>query len=163
MIELFGENCDEDGEYIYNYNLIEGCKIHPETPEWIIHNINKLWEEERISNLNDWFLVCEGESEVWHVMPKSTNDISFKVLTTITRSGKGLYSTKCKAVWHSLNSKEFRELFPEQSPTFRLSNSSSKCCDRMHGLNAIKIIAATTSCTRPNAPCQWRPSIVMHL
>ena len=49
-------------------------------------------------------------------MPKSTNDISFKVLTTITGSGKGIYSMKCEAIWHSLNSKEFRDLFLRTKP-----------------------------------------------
>ena len=44
-------------------------------------------------------------------MSKSTNDISFKVLTTITGSGKGLYSMKCEVIWHSLNSKEFSDIF----------------------------------------------------
>ena len=91
VLELFGENEDNDGNYIYKYSPIEECKIVPGTPAWIAENIRKLKEEKiRISNLNDWFLVCEGGEPIKFVMPKSTNDLSFKVLTTITGSGKGL-------------------------------------------------------------------------
>ena len=117
MLELFGENEDDDGNYIYKYSTIEECKIVPDTPAWITENIRKLKEEKiRISNLNDRFLVCEGGEPIKYVMPQATNDISFKVLTTITGSGKGLYSVKCEAIWHSLNSKEFRDLFSRTKP-----------------------------------------------
>ena len=117
VLELFGENEDDDGNYIYKYSTIKECKIVPDTFAWIAENIRKLKEEKiRISNLNDWFLVCEGGEPIKYVMPKSTNDISFKVLTTITGSGKGFYSTKCKAIWHSQNSKEFRDLFLRTKP-----------------------------------------------
>ena len=117
MLELFGKNKDEDGNYLNKYSIIEDCKIFPSTPALIQVNISELKKEQRrISKLNDWFLVCEGGAPVKDVMPKSTNDISFKVRTTITGSGKGLYSTKCEVIWHSLNSKEFRDIFLRTKP-----------------------------------------------
>ena len=45
VLELFRENEDEDGNYIYKYSTIEECKIVPDTPAWITENIRKLKEE----------------------------------------------------------------------------------------------------------------------
>ena len=115
--ELFGENEDDDGNYLSEYSTIANCQIYLSTPAWIAAHIRVMRQEwDRISELNDCFLMREGGSPVKDVMPKSTNDISFKVLTTIMGSSKGLYSTKCKAIWHSLNSKEFRDIFSRTKP-----------------------------------------------
>ena len=97
--------------------MIANCQIYLSTPAWITAHIRVMKQEwDRISKLNDWFLVHEGGLPVKDVMPKSTNDISFKVLTMIMGSSKGLYSMKCKVIWHLLNSKEFRDIFSRMKP-----------------------------------------------
>ena len=117
VLELFGKNRNEDGNYLYKYSTIEDCKIFPSTPALIRVNISELKKEwRRISKLNDWFLVREGRAPVKDVMLCQVY-ISFKVLTTKTGSGKGLYLMKCEEIWHSLNSKEFRDIFSRTKPS----------------------------------------------